>query len=385
MQRSLFTGLLAAALTAASLPAQQTAAFVIRLGQDTTSVERFTRGKDGWEVDQVGRVPRVLRRHAVVTLGPDGALRTADITVTRVGGAAGGPPAQHILAARAGDSITIEAHVDTNVRRNANAVPAGAATPIISGWVTYDGLAMRLFAGKGDSVRVPMYYLNSPDLSWVAVRRLGKDSVDIETQFDRYHARVDKKGQILGLRPIKGTQQYSVERVASVDLEAFVSAFAAKEAQGGAVGALSPRDTARATVGAANLWIDYGRPTRRGRVIFGGVVPWGDVWRTGANAATQFSTDKALRFGSAAVPAGKYTLWTVPTPTGWTLIINSETGQWGTEHHADKDLFKIPLSVTSSSPPVEKFTIHIAPGDNAGQIHFVWDTLVAQADFTVAE
>ncbi|HTO72940.1 MAG TPA: hypothetical protein VMJ30_03935, partial [Gemmatimonadales bacterium] len=228
MHRSLVTGILATVLAAAPLPAQQGAGFVIRLGQDTTSVERFTRGKDGWEVDQVGRVPRVLRRHAVVTLGPDGGLRSADVTVSRVGAPAGSPPAQHIIAARVADSITIEAHVDTNVRRSANAVPAGAATPIISGWVTYDGLSMRLFAGKADSVRVPMYYLTSPDLSWVAVRRLGKDSVDIETEFDRYHARVDKKGQILGVRPIKGTQQYSVERVSTVDIDAYATAFAAK-------------------------------------------------------------------------------------------------------------------------------------------------------------
>lgn len=385
MHRSLVTGLLALIAATTPLTAQQTAGFVIRLGQDTTSVERVTRGKDGWEVDQVGRVPRVLRRHAVVKVGPNGSIVGADITVTRVGAAMDAPPLQHNIATRDGDSMRVEFHADTSVRKGTVAVPADALVPAISVWAGFDAMSMRLKSGKSDTLRTALWYPGSNSLSWVAMRKLGKDSVDIETEFDRYRARVDGKGQILGLRPIKGTQQYSVERVSNVDVDAYATAFAAKEAQGGALGALSPRDTARAATGGATLWIDYGRPTRRGRVIFGGVVPWGDVWRTGANAATQFSTDKALKFGTTTVPAGKYTLWTIPTPTGWTLIINSETGQWGTEHHADKDLFKIPLTVSTVSSPAEKFTIHIAPGDNAGQIHFVWDTLVAQADFTVAE
>jgi hypothetical protein len=136
-------------------------------------------------------------------------------------------------------------------------------------------------------------------------------------------------------------------------------------------------------VNGANLWVDYGRPSGRGRVIFGGVVPWGEVWRTGANAATQFQTDRTLAFGSTVVPAGFYTLWTLPTENGWTLIINAETGQWGTQHQAERDLYQIPLSVEKSDIPVERFTIHIADEGAGGQIHFVWDQTVAAAAFTV--
>jgi hypothetical protein len=384
MRRATLLALLALTTGLTPLAAQQTAGFIVRLGQDTTSVERFTRGKDGVQFDQVGRAPRVLRRHAVITTA-NGSINGVDVTVNKVGTPAGTAPLQHIVATRMGDSLHLEVHADTNVRKLAARVPADAIVPVVSGWVSYDALSMRLRASKADSLHVPMYFLTAPDLSWVAVRRLGKDSVDIETEFDRYHARVDDKGQILALRPIKGTQQYSVDRVSTVDIDAYATAFAAREAQSGALGQLSVRDTARASTGGATLWIDYGRPLKRGRTIFGGVVPWGDVWRTGANAATQFKTDKALAFGSTTVPAGFYTLWTVPTPTGWTLIINSETGQWGTEHKADKDLYRIPLSLEHGGPPVEKFTIHIAPGTNGGQIHFVWDTLVAAANFTVPQ
>src|SRR5580704_8423860 len=100
---------------------------------------------------------------------------------------------------------------------------------------------------------------------------------------------------------------------------------------------LSPRDTARATIGAAHVLVDYGRPSKRGRVIFGGLVPYGEVWRTGANAATILVTDKDLTIGHQTVPAGTYTLYTIPSASKWQLIINKEVGQWGLTYHQEFD------------------------------------------------
>jgi hypothetical protein len=160
-----------------------------------------------------------------------------------------------------------------------------------------------------------------------------------------------------------------VARVASVRLEALAADFAARDAAGRGLGAMSARDTARGTVGTASVWVDYGRPAVRGRVIFGGIVPWGQVWRTGANAATQFSTDKDLVIGGTTLPAGKYTLWTLPTRDGATLIINGQTGQWGTDYDAGRDVARVPLTVSSLPTPVERFTI--AVGD--GALTMSWD------------
>jgi hypothetical protein len=183
--------------------------------------------------------------------------------------------------------------------------------------------------------------------------------------------------------PLRGTAKFSVDRVASLDLAATTASYQARERQGGAMGALSPRDTLRATTGGATLWIDYGRPSKRGRVVFGGIVPWGEVWRTGANAATQFKTDKVLVIGGVEVPAGFYTLWTIPSPTGWKLVVNSETGQWGTAHKADKDLYTIDMKVQALHDPVEHFTIGIAPNDAGGVLMLDWDTTRASVPFTV--
>jgi hypothetical protein len=367
-----------------NLNAQDRGAFLVRLGNDTTGVEQFEIGKTKVELLQAIRAPRVRLRQATLTLGPNGQFAGVEATVTDPG-MPGSKPVQTMSATLMKDSIAGENRADTTVRRYGRSLPPGTEVPAISMWVMFERLSLRRIQAKADSVRVPMYFLGSPDVFWAAIRRLGKDSIDIETTFDQYHARIDREGRILGLRPIRGTQQFSLERFPTVDVKAYAAAFAAREKADGALGAFSPRDTARADAAGAHLWIDYGRPSKRGRVVFGGVVPWGTIWRTGANAATQFSTDKPIAFGSTVVPAGKYTLWTLPTPQGWTLIINSETGQWGTEHKPERDLYQIPMSVSTKSDVTEKFFIHIADEGGKGQWHFVWDQTVAAVDFAVQQ
>lgn len=134
----------------------------------------------------------------------------------------------------------------------------------------------------------------------------------------------------------------------------------------------SPRDTARATIGHAHVMIDYGRPSKRGRVIFGGLVPYDSVWRTGANAATVLKTDRALRLDTLQVPAGTYTLYTIPSATGWQLIVNKEVGQWGLIYHPEFDLGRVPMTVatTAAAPPTEQFLIDLVKGE----LRLHWDT-----------
>jgi hypothetical protein len=151
--------------------------------------------------------------------------------------------------------------------------------------------------------------------------------------------------------------QIDVQRVASVPMAQAGPMFANRP-----LGQLSPRDTARATISGAEVWIDYSRPQKRGREIFGNVVPWNAVWRTGANAATQLNTSADLVIGGANVPAGKYTLWTLPTPTGWKLIINKQTGQWGTEYNEAQDLARVDAKVEALAAPVEQMLIAFEPG-----------------------
>ncbi len=148
----------------------------------------------------------------------------------------------------------------------------------------------------------------------------------------------------------------------------------------------SPRDSVKATIAGANIFVDYGRPSKRGREIFGGLndMKWGMVWRTGANKATHFTTSKALQFGALAVPAGTYTLFTLLDQGGkWMLIVNKQTEQWGTEYDAKQDLVRIPLTVEATPAVVEKMTIEVTPAGKGGNFAIMWDKTKAHAAFTV--
>ena len=125
---------------------------------------------------------------------------------------------------------------------------------------------------------------------------------------------------------------------------------------------LSVRDTARATIGAATFSVDYGRPLARGRTLLGNVISYDRVWRTGANAATQFTSSAPITLAGLALPAGTYTLWTVPRVGRVDLIVNKQIGQWGTEYSRAQDLGTVPMRSDSLDTPVEKFTISIEPG-----------------------
>ena len=136
----------------------------------------------------------------------------------------------------------------------------------------------------------------------------------------------------------------------------------------------SPRDTVRGTVGGATLLVDYGRPSRRGRAIFGSLVPYGQVWRTGANAATTLVVGAPVQLGGQPLPAGTYTLYSLPTRNGWTLIVNGQTGQWGTEYAEGRDVMRVAMSL-SRIEPVDTFRITVEGGDAEGHLVLAWDTL----------
>ena len=146
----------------------------------------------------------------------------------------------------------------------------------------------------------------------------------------------------------------------------------------------SPHETVKATVGGADISIEYGRPYIRGRKIMGGLVPYGRVWRTGADAATTLTTSKALVVGGTTVPAGKITLYTLPGDDQWKLILNKQTGQWGTEYDEKQDLARVDLTKKMLSAPVDQLTIAIEPGSgNAGTLKISWETTELSVPFTV--
>ena len=109
------------------------------------------------------------------------------------------------------------------------------------------------------------------------------------------------------------------------------------------------------------ITIDYGQPHARGRTIVGDVVPYDSPWRTGANEATSLVTDADITIGGVAVPKGSYTLYTLPSRSGWKLIINKNTGQWGTDYLPEHDLARVVLRARQLREPLDSFSIWLVP------------------------
>ena len=145
---------------------------------------------------------------------------------------------------------------------------------------------------------------------------------------------------------------------------------------------LSPPGTASVTFAdGKTVTIDYSRPSMRNRKIFGGLVPYEQVWRTGANAATSLKTDVNLNIGGTNVPAGSYTIYTLPGMNSWQLIVNKQTGQWGTEYNQGQDLARIPMKVTQRSSGLELFTISFdKTSGTSATLKLEWENTLASVD-----
>ena len=134
--------------------------------------------------------------------------------------------------------------------------------------------------------------------------------------------------------------------------------------------------------------IDYSSPRAKGRKIFGeasdgALVPFGQVWRTGANESTTFVTNTNVMVGGKAVPAGSYTIFTVPKADALTLVISKKTGEWGTDYPGEKeDLVRVPVSVSRNGPPVENFLIAFDQSGSKCKLRMEWETTIASVDVT---
>jgi hypothetical protein len=147
---------------------------------------------------------------------------------------------------------------------------------------------------------------------------------------------------------------------------------------------LSPRDSSSIMIDGKKISVNYGRPSMRGRLIMGELVPYNKVWRTGANEATAFVTEADLEIGGITLPRGSYTLYTLPSEQGWKLIINKQTGQWGTVYDATLDFARISLKRQDLKSPVETFTISFRRNEgNAGVLVLEWEQTHLSIGFKV--
>ena len=369
---------------AGSQPPNDSAMYVVRLGQDTSYLQWIVRSGHNVRMDIVERIPRVRLLRTMLTQNPDGSVASLE---RRAYLPAQSNPAivERVVVRVVGDSTIIETTGSGVATRHA-ARGRGhiVVTPFLA--ASYPVIAPYAPTRAGDSILTQAFSADFGDRV-VTIKRVATDSFTIYSDIlGTIRMRLDERGRGESFSGVGSSINTEGARAPWLPVDSVLLAFAARERATGVVGAASPRDTARANLSGANLVVDYGRPAKRGRQVFGGVVPWNRVWRTGANLATHFTTDRTLRFGDAELPPGRYTMWTLPAESGWMFIVNNQTNQWGTDHDPRFDRFRVPMQVTSLNAPVERFTILVEPvsGNAAGGvIRLRWDTLEASVPFTV--
>ena len=378
--RSLALAAAAAAIAGEAAGQQETGSYVVRLGRDTVAYETFVRTRTLLSSQLVTRAPRTTIRYLDAHLRPDGTVSrlvmrtrslsdpTQPLTVTTV---EFGADSADVRIVR-GDSV-----------RTMRVAAAGSMPLVGDSYSLYEQVGRVVRRTRGDSVVIAMLPPGNPSTVATTFRRAGRDTIIVRNQVGASRMWLDANGRLGGFSGRGSTRQIEAERVAMTPADVVAGSFLAAERVRGPMGSLSPRDSVVMDVGAANVSVAYGRPSARGRRIMGEVVPFGQVWRTGANEATHLRTTRDLMFGNVRVPAGSYTIWTLPGASEWHLIINRQTGQWGTVYNAEQDLAHIPLRVRRTDATVEQLTIRVVPDGQGGAIVIAWDDTEVSAPFTV--
>jgi Protein of unknown function (DUF2911) len=345
--------------------------FITRLGNDTIGVERFTRTRDSIVGEFLFRSPATSRQSYVIRTTPDGAVTLYSVQLYE-SATPGAKKTFRYDADFRGDSVRVT-RVGGGPSRRMHSMPnlPGSVPVYEPAFAGYESPIQRALAAHGQPVPVAAFYM---DLTFGGTaKQTAPDTVLISTSVGTIRAHIDSAGRLLDATSPGATLQAIVTRVPPPAIDSFANAFVARDSGGRGLGYMSPRGEVDATVGPMHVVVDYGRPSKRGRTIFGGVVPYNTVWRTGANAATGFKIDQDATLGATRVPAGEYTLFSLPTADAWTLVVSKKTREWGTEYDSTADLARIPMRVTAASAPVELFTISVDP---KGSIQFSWDTRV---------
>jgi hypothetical protein len=377
----------------------ETYGFVTTLGADTVGAERVTRSADALVSESVDRWPTVRLRHTELAIAPDGRLTRMVMVVRTPSGATPAERWRRVLARFTTDSVMVRIQDSSGVSGRAFGTGGALTVPHVS--MQYAVIELEIASalqlgraagqGVGDTLVFRQFYPDrdvGPRFVLHRGRVIPRDTDRVELRHDWLagagDVTIDSAGRMLHYSGQRSTYKVEVDRTATPpDVEAIGEALAMAEARNGPA-RLSVPDSVRGSIGSANLSVAYGRPLRRGRDLLGNVIPYDRVWRTGANEATMFTTSAAITMAGLALPAGSYTLWTVPHRDGAELIINRQTGQWGTSYDRRQDLGRAPMRTEPVDPPIEEFTIRVESRDAThGALVLEWGAFRWTAPITV--
>ena len=358
----------------------QTASIVYRLGSDTVAIEQYTRAGNrisGRMVQRNG--PAVARVDYDITFGADN--RPTAATITRLN-ADGTPVANAPTTSRfkfTADSAIRENVYPDSVQRRAFAVSRAMVN--FPTFVYGPSELMAAIKKSGGAVDSLPAIGSTGNIGITGLQAAGGDTLRLRGGAYAMLLRYDAKNQLQYTDGVYTTNKaIGMRGTKSFDIAAVARSMKP-------TGVLSVRDVARGAFGAGGMvLIDYGRPHVRERTVWGGtLVPFDSVWRAGANDATHLFTTRTLALGTMTLAPGMYTLWVQHTRSGTFLIVNKQTGQWGTQYDVTQDIGRVALQVTAALSHVEEFTIVVkALTGTRGAIEMSWGSNVLTVPFTTS-
>lgn len=369
--------LLLAAIAPAAASAQS-AVLVYRLGKDTVAVERYSRTARGISGEMAQRAgAAVVRFTYAMTVDNGGRPTTATVTRTLGDGSPQPGVPREVRFTFGRDSVVREAVFPDSTQRRAF---AGTRTMVNFPVYIYGPTELLAAMRKGNAAdSIPAIGLGG-GIGFTGLTALGGDSVRLRGGPYPMVLRFDAANRLQSLDGRATTNKVIAERASgTVDIAALAGGWKP-------TGVLSAREDARAGFGPGGMVIvDYGRPQVRERTVWGGtLVPFDSVWRAGANDATHLFTTRPLTFGAMTLTPGMYTLWIQHTRQATYLIVNRQTGQWGTQYDASQDVGRVEMQSAAAPSHVEEMTIAVrALGPTRGALELAWGDRMVSAPFTV--
>ncbi len=358
--------------------------FVERLGTDTLLMETFTHSADFIEGTVIVRNPATRLGRYRADIGVDG-IERLEVSWRTPETNPSGPPDESSIVTFTADSITMVKTGGRNpgtitVARDGTVIPRAGAGAFSFGLFEYLG-AVAAESGN-DEFAYSTVQAGSPRIASNTVIRRDGNTVTFG-YFGNPMKMSFENGHIVGRSGDETTMKVEGEMTEAFNIEALALDFAARDAAGEGIGTPSPGATVQASAAGANFEVVYSQPAKRGREIFGNLVPFGEVWRMGANAATHFTTDRDLVATGETIPANTYTLWATFTEEEATLIVNSQTRQWGTQYDAEQDFVRLPLQMATLDESVERFTMDVTEVDGKAVLSLAWDRTMYFVEFEV--
>lgn len=368
-----------------NINAQTTSAYVFCLGKDTVAYEQYTRNKELIEGQILSLYPRLTINQFRLFLGADGTIKQFETESSYFTAGKISAPFMRKNGSIEDTIVTQQAFrngkVDSFFSGKFNIIRGSVPVLDNNDVAMFEQMLLYASMSGKDSLALNRF-TNGPGKSYI--KKINKELYESKVFFFPVFLKL-KDGEIISVDATSSTIKTIAKRTYAIDFEKLKNTLAEKEKADGFAGLVSPVDTFKTSFKNTDFQITYSRPYKRGRVIFGNIVPWNMVWRLGANFATHFSTSKELRFGDFILPAGRYTIWMIPKQGKdiSELVINKGVNIFGTQYDKAKDVIRLPMQTTLLTNLIEQLSIEVKETNEGGEIIIQWDDLQAKLPFKI--